>query len=244
MFRSRLVFCGLGPAAAWLLLLTPSISEAQVRWGVGISRGGVGVGVGNAPIYGYGYRGYGYPGYGYPGFGYRGYGYPYYGYRGYGYPGYYGRSGVSIGIGIGLGGYGYYPGYAYSGYYTPFVAVPRYYTTDPYYSAGYPSYSVQPGAAYTNAPARVNNAATMDIRVPADAKVLFDGAATTQTGTDRRFVSPELTPGYDYTYTISASWMEGGKEVTQERQIVVQAGQYYRIDMTGEALSTPKKAQP
>lgn len=228
--RGKLVTCA---AAAALFLLVPGVSEAQVRIGVGV---GVGRGAG---FYGAPYgRGY-YPGYG----GYRGL-YP-------GYPGY-GRSGVSIGLG--LGSYPYsYSGYGYSGlyampYYTPYLGVPRYSTGYvPYYTGSSAAYIVQtpPAAAPAAAPpAQVDNTAQIEIRVPAAARVWFDGAETKQTGPQRRFASPPLEPGYDYTYRVKATWTEAGNPVTQERKVVVQAGGQYQVDLTGEALPAPTKTQP
>ncbi len=198
------------------LLLWPDAGQAQVRIGVGIGggRGGVGFYYGNYPAY----RGF-YPGY-YPG---------YYGYYGYGRnPYYYPQYGVVP----------YVPRY-----YTPYVYVPRYttvltpgYTTVPYY--------VPDPVQRVDVTPRAGNIARIEVRVPPGATVWFDGTRTQQTGAVRSFVSPELVPGYDYTYVIRATWVESGKEVTQERKLVVQAGQDYSVDFTGEALSSPQKSQP
>ncbi len=57
-----------------------------------------------------------------------------------------------------------------------------------------------------------------------DANVWFDHAPTRQKGTDRLFVSPLLHEGKTYTYTIKASWVENGREVTDERQVRVRPG--------------------
>lgn len=221
MIRGKLVLC-----AAAALVFWPNVSEAQVRIGVGVGvgRGGPGY-YGGSPYY----RGYS-PGY-----------------RGV-YPGYYGRSGVNVGIGLGAypyaySGYGYYGPYA-SPYYTPYVGVPRYTTGYvPYYTGSSATYIVTtpPPAA---PPAQVDNSAQIEIRVPAAARVWFDGAETRQTGPQRRFASPPLEPGYDYTYMVKASWTEAGKAVTQERKVVVQAGGQYQVDLTGEALPAPMKPQP
>lgn len=198
------------------LLLLPTASEAQVRVGVGVRSGNVGLYAGPRPYYG----GFG-PGYGY---GYRGYGYP-----GYGYPYGYGRSGVSISIGA-------------SPYYTPFVPS---YGYAPYYGGSSATYLVQPQPVYVMQPtARADNTAHIEVRVPAEAKVTFDGTEMTQTGPVRYFYSPELEPGYNYSYMIRATWTADGQPVTQERKATVRAGGRYQVDLTGAALPTPRPIQP
>jgi uncharacterized protein (TIGR03000 family) len=69
----------------------------------------------------------------------------------------------------------------------------------------------------------------IEVRVPAAADIWFDDAKTTQTGAFRRFVSPPLTPGHDYTYEVRATWKEGGSEVTQSRRITAHAGDQVSI---------------
>jgi uncharacterized protein (TIGR03000 family) len=56
-----------------------------------------------------------------------------------------------------------------------------------------------------------------------NASVLFDGAKTMSTGSVRRFESPPLSQG-DYTYRITASWMENGKMTTKTREVHVAPG--------------------
>jgi uncharacterized protein (TIGR03000 family) len=79
------------------------------------------------------------------------------------------------------------------------------------------------GAA-TPAPAAA--LAQIDLQVPADAQVWFDGEKTTQTGSPRQFVSPPLTPGRAYTYEVRAAWKEGGREVMESRRLSVRAGDH------------------
>jgi uncharacterized protein (TIGR03000 family) len=160
--------------------------------------------------------------------------------RGYGGGrGYYGGRGYGPSISIGLGG-GYYSGYGYGGLgYSPFY---------PGYGNAYqyaPSYYVEPQVrqSYYPAPAAVQQHANLTVLVPtADAKVWFDGNATSQQGTERLFHSPDLEPSHNFTYTIKARWMENGKAVTRERQINVQAGQSTTINFranTGENVPPP-----
>ena len=68
--------------------------------------------------------------------------------------------------------------------------------------------------------------AMMVARVPANAKIWFDGNLTTSTGDTRTFNSPALTPGkgYKYSYTVRVDWIEEGKQVSQTHDFPVKAG--------------------
>src|SRR5262245_11779316 len=55
------------------------------------------------------------------------------------------------------------------------------------------------------------SAATIRVRVPADAEVWFGLEKTTQTGPERTFQSPPVPPGRSYVYSVRARWVEGGK---------------------------------
>jgi hypothetical protein len=59
-------------------------------------------------------------------------------------------------------------------------------------------------------PALADSSAQIELQVPADTQVWFDGEKTTQTGTRRLFVSAPLTLGRQYTYE-GPSGMEGGR---------------------------------
>lgn len=130
-------------------------------------------------------------------------------YRGYGY-------GLPY-----LSGYwpNYYSGYGYS---YPYVNTNPYYYSDPY-------------AAYdTPAPTNydsVANSASVEVIVPdPNAAVWFDGTATTQTGTERWFQTPALTG--NASYTIRASWNDGGRMVTRDKTVVVSPGQPSVVNFT------------
>jgi uncharacterized protein (TIGR03000 family) len=180
--------------AAVLMLSIGDIASARGGGGGG-GRGGGGGGGFRAG--GGGYRG-GYVSRGYYGRGYGGYG------RGY-YGGFYG---LGLGYGDGYPGSDYYDG----GYSYPSVQ-------------SYPAYSGYTTNGMTSVvPASNPNVARITIRVPdANATVLFDGAATTQTGTVREFDTPPLSKG-DYTYRITAKWMENGKEMTKTQEVHVAPG--------------------
>jgi uncharacterized protein (TIGR03000 family) len=86
----------------------------------------------------------------------------------------------------------------------------------------------------TKRPVRVN------LRVPSDAKIWFDGSQTKQVGTTRSFESPPLAVGSEYAYQVRVQWKRDGKEVTQTRQINVHAGDVINLTLgspTGFALA-------
>jgi len=137
-----------------------------------------------------------------------------------------GRGGIGIYVGPGYGS-GYNSGLYGSGYrsYSPYYGSSYY---DPYPSTSYyydpaPTY-VQPAPTYVR-PAPVADAAHIRVLLPdGNARVWFDGALTQQTGTDRMFHTPALTAGMNYSYRIRATWMQGNREMTQERVVNVTPG--------------------
>jgi uncharacterized protein (TIGR03000 family) len=79
--------------------------------------------------------------------------------------------------------------------------------------------------------------ATIRVLVPADARLTFQGAPTTPTGTSREFVTPALPVGRHFTYDVQATWNDSGRPVTRERQVVVRAGDRLNIDMTNAPVA-------
>ncbi len=67
--------------------------------------------------------------------------------------------------------------------------------------------------------------ALLTVNVPQDARVLVNGVATRSTGSLRRYVSRNLTPGFDYTYEVKAEVTVNGKPVVQTKTVQLRAGQ-------------------
>ncbi len=88
----------------------------------------------------------------------------------------------------------------------------------------YESFSPGQTAGYYGSAAE-ERTAVIDVRLPADAVILFSGQKTTSTGPERRFISPSLTLGKEYVYEISVRWHQGGREVTHTRSLPVHAGE-------------------
>jgi uncharacterized protein (TIGR03000 family) len=75
--------------------------------------------------------------------------------------------------------------------------------------------------------------ANLTIIAPAaDAQILFDDTPTSQTGTERAFVTPPLEVGKIYTYTVRVRWQENGKPVEQTRTVELTGGGRVRVDFT------------
>ena len=94
---------------------------------------------------------------------------------------------------------------------------------------------------------RPTNIAGMEVLLPSpDAEVWLEGQKQSGSGTTRRFYSPPLEPGKDYTYTINAAWYENGELVTQKRQVDVRAETLSRIDFAAgpEPSAAPPPAEP
>jgi uncharacterized protein (TIGR03000 family) len=244
------------PALALLgVLAIPTVSEAQFGFSIGSGGYGRGSGWGSGGYgrgYGSGWGGYG-PGSGYgrgwggSGFSIGGPGFGYYSNQG-------GRWGDSSGLYLNLGnrsnyGYGYPGGYGYSSpsysYATPSYGYgyssPSYSYSTPVYSSGQVYAGGSTGANYQQSfypPSQGvqtdSSRAYIRVNVPADAEVLFNGTATNQRGTMRMFQSPPLDANNNYSYEITARWMENGQERKQTRTVQLQPGSTVDVSFTGQ----------
>jgi uncharacterized protein (TIGR03000 family) len=69
-------------------------------------------------------------------------------------------------------------------------------------------------------------------RLPADADIWFEDLRLPRNSTaERRFVSPPLTPGQNYTYHVWVNWAEGGHRAEQALTVRVGAGDTFRLDL-------------
>jgi uncharacterized protein (TIGR03000 family) len=210
-----------------------------VRFAGPLYNNGFARGLGYSPFFGRGYNGFGFGfglGYGF-GSGLFGFGFPYNGLGyglGLGYPWYgYGYGWPYLGINS---GYGYYPYYSFGlGGYPNYSGSASLNTTVNRFSAYYPSSS-----ATAQAPPK-DNMAHLLVFVPENAELWFNGAKTKQTGPQREFISPALTPGKSYSYEIKAQWTENGKPVEETRTVHVQANTWKPIDFTKAEPSADKK---
>jgi uncharacterized protein (TIGR03000 family) len=205
MFKSTLLFTKVAALAAAVVLTFAGQSWAQRGGGHGGGHGGGGHGGGGHGGFA---GGHGHGGFGGHGFGGRGFG---------GFYGGWGYGGWDWGYPYAGGYYGGYDG----GYYAPIYRPVPYYNYDLYVpGTGYQSY-YPPDATYGRAN---DNTASIEVLVPANAKLWFDGKETSQTGPDRFFATPALEPGKTFTYEVRATWTDSnGQPVTRTREVQVQA---------------------
>jgi uncharacterized protein (TIGR03000 family) len=64
----------------------------------------------------------------------------------------------------------------------------------------------------------------------ADATVWIEGRKAKLTGEKLQFLSPSLSSGRNYVYSIRASWKEDGKDREAERRVTVRAGSTVEVD--------------
>jgi uncharacterized protein (TIGR03000 family) len=74
--------------------------------------------------------------------------------------------------------------------------------------------------------------ATVEVRLPAEAELWFDGMPTAQTGARRVFATPPLSPGTAYQYNVLARWRGGGRSVVRSQRVVIRAGETVTLDLT------------
>jgi uncharacterized protein (TIGR03000 family) len=71
----------------------------------------------------------------------------------------------------------------------------------------------------------VSTVALVDVYLPRDAELWFDGKRTSQIGDYRTFVTPALTAGKAYSYQVRARWLEDGRAREHSQEIVVRPGE-------------------
>jgi uncharacterized protein (TIGR03000 family) len=86
--------------------------------------------------------------------------------------------------------------------------------------------------------------AVITVRLPADAVLTIDGAATKAMGSERLFISPTLERGQIYAYTLAARWTASGNETTVTRKVWVRPGETRAVDfLTAEESKEPEKKE-
>jgi uncharacterized protein (TIGR03000 family) len=88
-------------------------------------------------------------------------------------------------------------------------------------------------------PSAATQPVQIQMQVPADAEVWFDGVKTQQTGSEREFISPRLRPGREYVYQVHVRFSNGGQAMDQNRRLTVRAGDSVRLQFgpSGERVS-------
>jgi uncharacterized protein (TIGR03000 family) len=142
-------------------------------------------------------------------------------------------------------GYQYAPGsFTYGAGQSSFTTAPTVYGVYVPPASSLTAYRVFPDTAMTP----IQTTASVDVRLPADAELRFEGVPMMLRGTLRRFTTPALDPAGNYIYTVSATWTENGQEVTRNRQVGIRAGDRLTIDFTtptnGETGTSTLRTRP
>jgi uncharacterized protein (TIGR03000 family) len=85
----------------------------------------------------------------------------------------------------------------------------------------------QAADAYADASAAAP--ATIEMNLPAEAKVTIDDTITESTSGTRTFVSPPLEPGAEYNYNLKVEILRDGRPVIAQKQITVRAGEIAKV---------------
>jgi uncharacterized protein (TIGR03000 family) len=129
---------------------------------------------------------------------------------------------------------GYSSGPAYSSRYRPLSS----------YDSRYSSIRTDAEPTYASGRVVASDSVASDevqlmVNVPASAKVLVNGNATTSVGATRRFVSRDLNPSESYRFEVQATYTMDGKEVTQSRTVIARAGAIEEVTFEGASSDDP-----
>lgn len=78
--------------------------------------------------------------------------------------------------------------------------------------------------------AALGNAAGVVLKAPADVQLFVEGRRIPRTTNQQTFRTPNLEPGYWYTYTFQAQMVRDGKTVAHTKQVKVRAGEFSMAD--------------
>jgi len=83
------------------------------------------------------------------------------------------------------------------------------------------------------------NRATVVVRLPADAQLFADGTALKMTGGERKFVTPALPAGMEYTYRFTAEYERSGEQVSVTKKVVVRSGSMAAVEFADLTAAKP-----
>ena len=84
--------------------------------------------------------------------------------------------------------------------------------------------------------------ATVIVRLPADARLFADTRQLALTGPERKFVTPELPAGQDFTYRFRVEYERDGETLSVTKKVPVHAGGQVTVeftDLTAKVIPTP-----
>src|SRR5713101_2608979 len=77
------------------------------------------------------------------------------------------------------------------------------------------------------------------VRLPAEARLFIDGVLSSQRGPMRTVVTPALTPGFKYYYTLRAETMRDDGPVRRSKKVYFRAGETRTIDFGDVGRNAP-----
>lgn len=81
--------------------------------------------------------------------------------------------------------------------------------------------------------------ATVLVRLPIDARLYADSTALRLTGTERKFVTPELPAGQEYTYRFRAEYERDGEVVSVTKRVAVRSGSTSTLEFADLTVVRP-----
>jgi uncharacterized protein (TIGR03000 family) len=103
---------------------------------------------------------------------------------------------------------------------------------------------VRPAAAATVTAANggMGSRASVLVRLPVDAKLYADGTALRMTGPERKFVTPDLPDGMEFTYRFTAEYERNGEVVSVTKKVAVRPGTSAAIEFVDLTVTKPATA--
>jgi len=83
--------------------------------------------------------------------------------------------------------------------------------------------------------------ATIQVSLPADAKLMIDDYVTKSTSASRTLQTPSLPVGKAYSYTLKVEVVRDGKTVTETKEISVHGGQVTPVSFDSATLAVASK---
>lgn len=81
--------------------------------------------------------------------------------------------------------------------------------------------------------------ATVMVRLPTDAKLFADGTQLRLTGSERKFVSPPLPTGREFTYQFKVEYDRNGETVSVSKRVLVRAGGSVQVEFADLTAAKP-----
>ncbi|MFO0823827.1 MAG: TIGR03000 domain-containing protein [Gemmataceae bacterium] len=87
--------------------------------------------------------------------------------------------------------------------------------------------------------------ATVVVRLPADARLFAESKPLNLTGSERKFVSPELPMGQEFVYRFRVEYEREGESVSVTKKVAIRAGGQFAVEFTDlTAKAVPEKTVP